>query len=307
MYELPFIEQFRGRSGLSQLGWLCDLEAPDPDQFRSTSVETAVGRIILRDVTASPYTARRGAARIRQNPRDLLLVILVIAGDIVVSQDGRSVTVGAGQIVFLRTLAEFTYSAAEATRTVTAYLPLDLLHTDAAPLSVMSARSLQGPPLVASLATLIRNFSTGKRVSRSHVNALAAHAIVDLVRAEIQNVTSPAEIRDTDEELRILIREHIESNLSDPHLGPGSIAKALTISVRYVHRLYETEMQTLALDIRSRRLVSISAGLRDSAAPFGRLAAQAGFNSTETARRAFRRQYGVTPQGYRDATPAHTA
>jgi AraC-like DNA-binding protein len=59
------------------------------------------------------------------------------------------------------------------------------------------------------------------------------------------------------------IRAFIERSLGDPHLSPASIAAAHFISLRTLHKLFETQQTTVADWIRRRRLERCAQDLLD--------------------------------------------
>ncbi|MFG2696898.1 helix-turn-helix domain-containing protein [Kitasatospora sp. NPDC048407] len=111
-------------------------------------------------------------------------------------------------------------------------------------------------------------------------------------------------------ELLARIRAHIEQNLGDPELSPESVAGALCISVRYLHRLFQQDGTTVGQWIRHRRLEACRRDLDRPAnrrVPVAVVAGRWGFISASHFSRVFREVYGLTPsqwQGRADTRPA---
>lgn len=102
--------------------------------------------------------------------------------------------------------------------------------------------------------------------------------------------------------LMVRICEFIEHNLDDPALSPGMIAAAHHISLRTLHKLYETEEDTIAASIRRRRLERCRQDLLDPALrdrPVSAVGARWGFPDSAVFSRAFRSAYGRPPSQYR--------
>jgi AraC-like DNA-binding protein len=94
----------------------------------------------------------------------------------------------------------------------------------------------------------------------------------------------------------------IEERLGDPELSPRSIAAAQFISVRYLHKLFETQQTSAADWIRQRRLERCARDLVDPAlagAPIGTIGARWGITNQAHLSRLFRARYGVSPSDYR--------
>ena len=94
----------------------------------------------------------------------------------------------------------------------------------------------------------------------------------------------------------------IDAHLSEPTLGADQIAAAMSISVRHLHRLFAITGSTLGDCIRSRRLEHCR---NDLANPRWRertitdIAFSWGFNDSAHFSHSFRKQFGISPRGFR--------
>ncbi|OMI84589.1 hypothetical protein BSZ07_38075 [Streptomyces sp. M1013] len=98
------------------------------------------------------------------------------------------------------------------------------------------------------------------------------------------------------------IQEYIERHLGDPGLTPESIARAHRISVRYLHRLFETEDTTVSRWVQRRRLQACRRDLarrQTVGRTISSVARQRGFASAAHFSRAFRATYGMSPAEWR--------
>jgi AraC-like DNA-binding protein len=98
------------------------------------------------------------------------------------------------------------------------------------------------------------------------------------------------------------ITEFIDEHLPDPHLSPGMIADAHHISLRYLHKLFETQEKTVAAWIRHRRLENCRNDLMNPAIqwrPVSAIAARWGLTDSASFNRMFRVEYGVPPGEFR--------
>jgi AraC-like DNA-binding protein len=108
--------------------------------------------------------------------------------------------------------------------------------------------------------------------------------------------------------LLLRIRALIDQRLGDPDLTPGLIADAHHISVRYLHKLFETEGTTVAGWIRARRLERCRRDLLDpalQARPVHAIAGCWGLVDAQHFSRAFRAAYGMPPAEYRRVHADH--
>lgn len=97
-------------------------------------------------------------------------------------------------------------------------------------------------------------------------------------------------------------RDFIRRNASDPGLGPTDIAAALGLSLRRLHRIFETAGDTVSRHILRCRLEAARYRLRSPTfrhATILDLALACGFTSLPTFYRTFRDAYGVPPAEYR--------
>ena len=96
----------------------------------------------------------------------------------------------------------------------------------------------------------------------------------------------------------------VAEHLADPALSPRSIAAAHFVSVRLLHRLFESEQSTVADLIRRRRLERCHQDLLDPSqleVPVAALGARWGFTSAAHFGRLFQTAYGVPPATFRRA------
>jgi AraC-like DNA-binding protein len=132
-----------------------------------------------------------------------------------------------------------------------------------------------------------------------------ADAVLDLVRGlYADRDAAVAGSTRSRAELQLRIHAFIETNLGDPNLSPERIARANAISVRYLHKLFESEGATVCEWIRDRRLERCR---RDLADPTLRgetiltIASRWGLTTAAHFSRVFRDAYGCSPREFRKA------
>ncbi|NUT49992.1 MAG: helix-turn-helix domain-containing protein [Saccharothrix sp.] len=141
-----------------------------------------------------------------------------------------------------------------------------------------------------------------------HGAAASAHlaeAAVDLVAALLAHETDTIGRLEPETRQRILLtrlRDHIERNLRDPALSPATIASALYISTRYLHKIFHATGTSVADWIRTRRLQRCHRDLADPRhdhSSVRTIAASWGFADGPHFNRLFHRTYGVPPGQFR--------
>jgi len=94
--------------------------------------------------------------------------------------------------------------------------------------------------------------------------------------------------------------QFIEQHLHDPGLSPSSAARALGMSVRQLHMLFEPTGVSFSQRVRTRRLSRVRSMLAcDRAAKVTEVALACGFESPSTFYRAFNSEFGISPVEWR--------
>jgi len=97
-------------------------------------------------------------------------------------------------------------------------------------------------------------------------------------------------------ELQAWIREHLHEDLDLEKLATRAGMSTRTLERRYVAKLGQTPLKAL----QTMRLETARLSLEDAWLPLKEIARRTGFGDDQRLRRAFHRQFGVTPQEYRD-------
>jgi len=99
-------------------------------------------------------------------------------------------------------------------------------------------------------------------------------------------------------------KDYIEVHLGDLDLAPDSVAWALNVSTRTLHRLFESEGLTISGWIRSRRLENCRVELGDNdyrALSVSGIGARWGLWDAAHFSRLFKSTYGLSPRAFREA------
>jgi AraC-like DNA-binding protein len=135
-----------------------------------------------------------------------------------------------------------------------------------------------------------------------------AHATVNLLAAAL--LPSPHNLdRAAPVAASTLLRQMCRYvDLAEPEPGPESVGSFFKVSRSALHRLFEP-LGGVAAYVRERRLARLHALLSDpqTRVYIGRLAEDHGFRSTGHFSRAFRDQYGYSPQELRQGLGSATA
>jgi AraC-like DNA-binding protein len=283
-----------------------ELRVVGPLGERDRLVVGEAGAVRVGTLHASgPGGADRASRHLSTSDPDLCKIDLVAEGSGVVAQAGREASLCRGDMTLVD-LTRPAYWRMSAARIVAVVFPRTLLPLHPDDIGRLTAVRIPGDrgagALVSSLADQL-----GARVD-DLTPADAARlggAVLDVLGVALAARLGPDRAAPGDTRRRVLLhRVHafIDQHLGDPELCPATIAAAHHISLRYLHKLFEAEQQTVAGWIRHRRLERCRRDLRDPALrerPVSAIAARWGIRSPAQFSRLFRAAYDLTPVAYR--------
>ncbi|MFF7251126.1 helix-turn-helix domain-containing protein [Embleya sp. NPDC008237] len=232
-------------------------------------------------------------------------ITIQIDGTAHVSQDGRETPVRPGEMFLVETHRPFRVEHGGHVRLHAFHVPRRSL--GGAERNVPAVTAIAFPPdrgVAAMFAPVLTSLSRSAPDIAPAVGERLAGNVADLLATLIAE-HAPATSPDLDSafgELPRRVREYIDRNLGDPELSPERIAQAQRISVRYLHRMFESEGISVGRLIQRRRLERCAAELarRGRVSPTVSAVAQRwGFVSPAHFSRAFRATYGVSPRDWR--------
>ena len=131
----------------------------------------------------------------------------------------------------------------------------------------------------------------------------AGRAAIDLLAMALRDVTPSVPGGDGSAGVLLeMMRTHVREHLADPELRVEELARRHHVSVRHAYTLFERIGTTPGAYLREQRLLAAQAMLSDpryDRLGMSSIAAAVGFLDLSTFERAFRRQYGTTPAGWR--------
>ncbi|SFE29458.1 helix-turn-helix domain-containing protein [Blastococcus tunisiensis] len=258
-------------------------------------------------LTATPHVATRDARLADGAGAGHYKIAVGLRGRSVVSQHGRRVGLGPGDVTVYDTSEPYSVSGDVPFGLLVVRIRQDVLDAGRDRVAAVAATAL-----------------TGDRLSpvRNDLLALAAGnpgpPVLDEVMAAVDHLirqalpvrlTGP---RNTDVILAAA-KELIAARLDDPGLTPGFVAAALGVSRRYLYALFAAEVGPVAHYVRTVRLERARDLLIRSAADelsVADVAVECGYPDAAHFSRLFRRAYGRSPRTFRresrlaDAAPS---
>jgi AraC-like DNA-binding protein len=268
----------------------------------------SVGRMGVARLTGTPQSIARSAGHIRQLDRSCLLVGVLAGGAARMSQDGRQTGVRAGDCVIYEPGRPYEWFFDDSWDLRLFALPLGSVRLTESERRLVTARSLSSQ---ASLAGVVSRFLLDLARHRDLLPAAQSERIIaqasDLV---VTLLSSSFDERDevrgcVQRSLVLRIKDYIEQRLTDPALGPDEIASAVSISTRYLHKLFQDEHRSVSQYVKERRLDRIRHDLLDprlAGRPISSIAFGCGFGDISGFNRAFKEAYGITPRELRDGS-----
>jgi AraC-like DNA-binding protein len=283
-----------------------DMRLDGGPDFHARLLTGELGAVEVVEVTtADPGEALRTRRLIRRSDADRYAVDVLVRGSAVIEQDGRHSALGPGDLTFIDPSRPFrwTHSPHEF---VSVVLPRTLLPVRRDELRGITGTRIPGDAGVGALvSSLVRRLPGQLDSCDPATGARLGTSVADLVTVALAaSLDRQREIPHGTRRNALLTRIHafVDERLADPGLSPATIAAAHHISVRYLHKLFESEHRTVAGLIRHRRLERCRRDLLDPAMadrPVAAVGARWGLPDPAHLSRAFRNEYGLPPLEYR--------
>jgi AraC-like DNA-binding protein len=266
-----------------------------------------LGPVGLFHMWADASAADRTVSLIRSGDPELMEIMLQLDGECSITQDGRSSHIRPGELTSWHSSKPYCVAGRTSFEAVMVYMPVVLLRPHVDRVLRRTAMGIDGETGVGAIVRQYVRGLLGGLQDGSLADASRAHlaeGLLDLVRALLVGPEREAAPSSTDA-LRTQISEHIDANLSDPGLGPASIASEHFISRSYLYRLFADEGPSVSETIRGRRLERARRDLADPALAHETIfdvASRWGFVSKSHFSRAFRAAFRQSPSDFRRDT-----
>jgi AraC family transcriptional regulator, positive regulator of tynA and feaB len=274
----------------------------EPFAFRMTTF--VAKRLRCADIRFSSHKTSLLPGILQRGQESSFLLSVQPEGETLVRQSGREASVMPGDFFLIDTRQPF-YIETTDVHTRSVYIPNSCLR-----------EALPEVDLCTAIA--VASDSGGGRVVRAVVDELfnlapdldndAADRFANLL-PHVLGVAFAAHLRcpsSTSSRLEIIHRETIRKfarqNLHDSKMDPGTIAKGVGLSRRYVHELFEKEPETLMRWIWAERLMRVRRDLSNPMlrrTPIASIAYDWGFNNPAHFSRCFKAVFATSPRQFR--------
>ncbi|MEV0229162.1 helix-turn-helix domain-containing protein [Nonomuraea sp. NPDC050786] len=292
---------------------VCDTLGPldlriDPDAPLRGEIEAGqlgpvgVGRVR----TSTPHSVHRTSGLIRRDSPELYRVVLALEGSPRVAQDGRYAQLSRGEFAIYDFTRPYELAYDSAVQLAVFSLPRDLLSLPGGALDTLTAVPVTAESGTAALAVpLLRRVAMDIETYRPESAARLSTVVTDLISTAVaERVEQRRSLPQDSRQRMLLLKIHafVEQRLGQADLDPATVATAHHVSVRYLHRLFESEHTTVAAWIRQRRLERCRAELAEGGPrSVSEIGARWGLPDSAHFSRLFKRAYGMPPAEYRRA------
>ncbi|MFG3057098.1 helix-turn-helix domain-containing protein [Streptomyces sp. NPDC048231] len=261
-----------------------------------------LGLVQVSLVRAGPQTVTRSRRLIARDDQEFLILSLQHSGTAIKEQDGRESVINPGEFSISDSSRPFRKKLGGEFSFTSFHFPREELQVREEDLRALTATTFTGrtgsaavvAAYFARMAQEARGFgdAVGRQFATTGLDLLAL--LIDERRGRFT-----PQAAETAAAAAVRVKDHIIRNLPDPGLSPATIAAANFMSVRYVHKLFQLEGETVGRWIQARRLERCRRDLLRSKGRDLGVAAVArrwGFVSPSHFGRVFRAAYGMTPR-----------
>lgn len=308
--ELPTGERFGfWLETLARAAVPCTLSSEHQADFRAKALTLDLGAVRATLLSQPSMETVRTPKQIRQSDPEFYQLGVNVRGNVMVSQDRCRVTLTPGDILLLDNSRPF-HCVAKGDGSpcvgLTLTFPRALLSLPENKIKQlilmrMSGREGVGRVLARHLVELTKPGGSWRPADAARMATVTMDLLAAMLAQQLESDDRlPADNRQR--ALLLQIYSFIQQHLNDPGLSPATIAAAHGISVRSLHRLFRDSDTTVTQWVRACRLDRCRRDLADPhfhSRPVHAIAARWGLTDPAHFSRAFRSNYGLSPQAYR--------
>lgn len=280
------------------------VRVPEPEagrEFQGVIRRQWINDLALVDCACDPCSGTRTRSRIAGDSADHVAILFTREGREMVSQGELQKEMRPGDAIVWDTRNAMRFSVRERLVKRTLLIPRSALAEVGGRAWDVTGTALDGGSSALRLldgyldllaVTLEGMAPAAVSTARNATLELFVGAVRPHLRVTGSSAAAPA--------LRAQIEAWINSNLFDVEITPGKIASVHGVSVRTVHRVFESDSESLSGYVRARRLARARQELSTHRSlPISTIARRLGFTDSSHFTRAFKDRYGLSPRQYR--------
>lgn len=282
-----------------------DIRFDDGPSLHDELITGELGAVRVTESTSCAGEVRRTSKHISSSEPERYHLVAQVRGSVVGEQGNRQVELSPGDLCLIDPSRPLR-CVHQPRRSVFVTFPRALTQLGAREMAQLLCTRIPGHRGTGALvSTLVRQLPRHLDDEGGGSEAMLGTAVLDLLTVLFtarlgKSSRVPPQARQS--ALLTSVYGFIEARLSDPGLTPANIAAAHHISLRYLHKVFETQPRSVADLIRQRRLERCRRDLLDpslAGRPVSAIAARWGFTSAAHFNRLFRDAYGLPPAEFR--------
>lgn len=279
-----------------------------PTQNTTTSPRTAfygrmeilpVGLLNVSHLKTSAMRNVRDLWSLRNIPNDDFFVMAVNGGaGGKLSQLGREVLLGPGDLMIYDSAREFSFEFLGETDVYLAQVPRRLLQARIKNPESLIARAISHrDPLGCMLLTMVKSFMQLDHGFNPHNLTSLSKSFVDMLASSLECSLIHSELSSTHSSLLERAKKIISSSLEDPNFDVSQLAYLLGASPRTICRVFAAEGTTATKYIWQNRLILARNLITEgNIKQVSQIALRSGFNDFSHFSRSFKKEFNTTPK-----------
>lgn len=258
--------------------------------------------VSFNEVISSPHIASRTPQQISKASKNDFLISFQMENQCVVRQHGREAILKPGSFAMYDSAEPYSLSFPDQFHQFVIQMPRDVLARHLIEPEKYTAISLNA---TNGLGLVLKDFifSLAGELSSSGVkpSEVLSENLVSLIALSFSSTIAQSSLTESEcvkDALVRRIKQFIDGNLFDPALSNSKVAESQGISVRYLHKLFRDQDESIHEMILNKRLAAAHDLLctsLDSRLTIESIAYHVGFSSSSHFSRAFKARYGVSP------------
>lgn len=259
----------------------------------------SLGRVGVCSIKGTSMVSRRTQQSLRRDPLDHFFVSLLSSGTALISQNGRNMVQGPGDIVMYNSGQTFNYEMDSVYEGIWLRLPRQAVTTRMVNPESLTARPLSAACSVGRLLGMTITEASNLDLQGNSIAATrVASSMVDLLSAAFE--AEYGTVRDGNSRHVNLLdtaKSYILANLEDPDLNTDALVQVLGVSRRTLNRLFAGHASTPIRWLWHQRLLRSKEMLENGhETRVTDVALGCGFSDFSHFSRAFKAEFGVSPK-----------
>ena len=278
----------------------------EQDHFCANALHCHFGNLEISRIASSSEFTERTLRHVRQDGRDHFVLVNVRDGLVQLKQRARDCKLPTGAFALFDLNSPWKWEHAREAETINITIPAFMLRSRLRTVDQLVCIPSDGNTgLWAVTSDLMHSLTEHLAcVSPPAAYCYSSH-LVELIALAFEAGETDA-LESDNAPVRTALRRRcigfMRANLADQALDPERISSSLGISVRYLHRIFQDEKETVCASLRDLRLEAANKALANPAngqIAISEIALRCGFKSSAHFAAAFKCKYGISATEWR--------